>query len=195
MKNSEAAPTPPSSEQRHRQLRHSLKSTTIGGSALLSCLPSWAANAGQGQTLWETAVIGGAGGVVIGLVFVLKLYVYDPLKKRLQARQAARHIHNAGLTELHVAAANGDIQALTKLLLEGANPNATGSAGETPLMLAVKNDHRAAVRALLAQGADAQVKSHKGNTAIDIARKHKRLVMVDILNDHLASLESKVPAE
>jgi ankyrin repeat protein len=137
------------------------------------------------QTLAETAVIGGAQGLIMGVAGVLYFFVWKPLKKKRDAANQKKTILANELTPLMVAAAEGNDEEVGRLIAEGADVNACGKSGETALMMAAKNDRRATVRLLLQSGADVLAKTSKGNTARDIARQHKRLEVADILAEKM----------
>ncbi|MBI3986213.1 MAG: ankyrin repeat domain-containing protein [Lentisphaerae bacterium] len=59
-----------------------------------------------------------------------------------------------GNTALHVAAAEGDIAAIERLLAEGADLEARNAAGETPLLKAIVNMREESLVCLLDQGAE-----------------------------------------
>lgn len=64
-----------------------------------------------------------------------------------------------GQTPLHVAAEEGNLDAVEMLLSHEANPNAMDAAGLTPLSLAVLNSSYPIVAMLLAAGADPALKN------------------------------------
>jgi ankyrin repeat protein len=70
--------------------------------------------------------------------------------------------------QLHFASGDGDLQAVKRLLQQGADPNAFDDLGWTPLIHAAKRGHLDVVRCLLAAGAkvDARDEARVGNTAL-----------------------------
>ena len=94
-----------------------------------------------------------------------------------------------GNTPLHVAAQNGALDLVQKLLAKKANLNvknaqarATGfraAAGEqTPLMLAARNNRVAIMRALIEAGADTKLKGQDGGSLLLVAAASGRVQAV-----------------
>jgi uncharacterized protein len=83
------------------------------------------------------------------------------------------------------AARSGDVQAITTLLAQGADPNGqSGVNGWTPLMHAIHKHQKASVETLIAGGAD--VNAHagkKGITALMMAAGYGYADFVQILLD------------
>jgi hypothetical protein len=86
-----------------------------------------------------------------------------------------------GLTEMMIAAANGDLTRVKELMQYGANVNVVSKNGGTPLMFAARNGHASIVEFLLAVGADQDRKSDAGRTALDIARSLGYFEIVTLL--------------
>lgn len=85
----------------------------------------------------------------------------------LQLRAAAPD----GMTDLHRAAHRNDPASVRKLLLEGANPNATNRYGVTPLWLACQNGSASIVSLLLEGGADPHARQRGGETPLMTAAR------------------------
>lgn len=83
------------------------------------------------------------------------------------------------------AAIDGDLPEIKRLLLEGANPNATNRFGETVLMLAAANGDEESVKALLDGGADKNIKSKTGQTALDIAEETEQTGVAALLRHYI----------
>ena len=71
-----------------------------------------------------------------------------------------------GRTPLHYAAAEGRANDVTKLLAEGANPNAQDDNGWSPLHFAAQVVSADIARALLAAGANPELRDFYGNTVL-----------------------------
>jgi hypothetical protein len=82
---------------------------------------------------------------------------------------------------LRAAAENGDAGWLTRLLQQGANPNATDALKFSALMAAAMNGHNEIVRILIEKGADVNAKGDKGITALMVAAQHGRTSIVEQL--------------
>lgn len=70
--------------------------------------------------------------------------------------------------ELHFAAADGDLERVTRLLHDGHDPNAFDDLGRTPLHYAAIGGHVDVVRLLLASGASVNAHDERviGETAL-----------------------------
>ena len=88
----------------------------------------------------------------------------------------------ANLTPLQLAALESDAEAVTSLLVEGADPNVVDGYGWGPLHLAVLRADPEVVSALLEAGADPNAQSVDGLTALHLAARHRTSVVVtDVL--------------
>lgn len=76
------------------------------------------------------------------------------------------------LTALMMAANNGDVVLLDRLIAAGAGLDLADYYGFTPLMFAAEQGHEDAVRLLIKQGADLTPRSEDGLSALDYARMH-----------------------
>ena len=91
-------------------------------------------------------------------------------------------IGTGGLTPLHEAALQGDVESIEAALQEGADIEEFSPDGATPLTLATSKGHYDAIEKLLASGANIDAASTKGPTALMIsvrkqdARTVKQLV-------------------
>jgi len=74
----------------------------------------------------------------------------------------------SGMTPLHYAAMNGDVQLTELLLGKGADTEARTEKGETALHLAAARGHTEVVLLLLKNGADINAKDNEGRTTLDI---------------------------
>ena len=83
------------------------------------------------------------------------------------------------------AARSGDIQTITKLLAQGADPDSqSGVNGWTPLIHAIHKHQKASVETLIAHGADVNARAGtKGITALIMAAGYGYADFVQILLD------------
>jgi len=93
--------------------------------------------------------------------------------------------------ELIQAAANGDIDGLTWILNEGADPNAAGENGTIALVEAVRNRWYPAVDVLLDAGADPDIRDRYNNPVILMAARRGDLDVVQALIAAGAGLEGR----
>jgi ankyrin repeat protein len=68
--------------------------------------------------------------------------------------------------DLRIAAREGRMNDLERLLNLGVSPNATGTYGETALQYAARYNRVAVIRKLLAEGADPNLSDRDGNTPL-----------------------------
>ena len=93
-------------------------------------------------------------------------------------RQRQRKLKNAaagktpGGAAIHVAAQDGDAEALAACLLEGTAVDARNRRQHTPLMLAAEHGHPKLVAQLLAAGADASLTNTKRLNSRELASRH-----------------------
>jgi ankyrin repeat protein len=80
-------------------------------------------------------------------------------------------------------AMDGGVAKLHKLILAGAEPNATNADGETPLIIASELGKARVVEALLVKGADVNKKSAAGMTALRwaVTRNHTEVIEILLL--------------
>lgn len=71
-----------------------------------------------------------------------------------------------GDTPLHIAAINGNLEAIVLLLQEGAELNAKGEDGMTPLHYAVQMKQIDAIKILIEHDADPTVSDDFGDTPV-----------------------------
>ncbi|GFR94249.1 B-cell lymphoma 3 protein [Elysia marginata] len=97
-----------------------------------------------------------------------------------------------GLTPLHTAVDNGDLEQAELLLSHGADIDVTdGKSGRTPLFRAAESNHKPMVELLLKRGANAEVPSYAGVT-VSMAAQGRNLHGVLKL---LGSLQDKFGLE
>jgi ankyrin repeat protein len=76
------------------------------------------------------------------------------------------------VTDLHLAAQAGDVEAISRLVAAGADVNARDEYGNTPLKYASAEPGLAAVRQLIKLGADANLGDDRGVTPLHCAAGH-----------------------
>ena len=77
--------------------------------------------------------------------------------------------NNAGQTPLHIAARQGQLEAIEALLDKGINIHAQDKGGRTALHLAATSDDHDAIKLLISRGADASYLDKYGKKAEDLA--------------------------
>jgi ankyrin repeat protein len=85
---------------------------------------------------------------------------YCPDKRERGSFCSNNHTAKSGCTPLMVAAENGDLNRVRRLLKRRANVNATGPAGHTALILAANEGHVEVVKILLGAGADPNIRMY-----------------------------------
>src|SRR5579862_4232805 len=94
----------------------------------------------------------------------------DAVRTLLKDKAEINAAQGDGMTALHWAAKNDDLELVKSLLAAGANPKATTRIGEiTPLFLACQNGNAAMIEAMLKAGADAKAVKANGTTALMMA--------------------------
>ena len=97
-----------------------------------------------------------------------------------------------GMTALHWAARNGDVELTQMLLFAGANVKATTRLiGYTPLMMAAELGHANVIAALLTGGSDAKAANALGTTPLMLAAASGNAQAVTTLVENGAEIEAK----
>jgi ankyrin repeat protein len=97
-----------------------------------------------------------------------------------------------GMTALHWAARNGDLELTQMLLYAGANVKATTRlGGYTPLLMAADQGHANVIAALVASGADVKAANALGTTPLMLAAASGNPQAVTILVENGAEIEAK----
>jgi len=86
-----------------------------------------------------------------------------------------------GRTELWWAAGDGDVDALTRALTDGADVNAADIDGETPLHAAARGGHASAIARLAAAGVDVNARALYGTTPLHVAARMGHAAAVEAL--------------
>ena len=97
-----------------------------------------------------------------------------------------------GMTALHWAARNGDVELTRLLLFAGANVKAsTRLGGYTPLLLAAQQGRAAVIAALITAGADVKASNALGTTPLMLAAASGDAQAVTMLVENGAEIEAR----
>ena len=97
-----------------------------------------------------------------------------------------------GMTALHWAARNGDVELTRVLLFAGANVKAsTRLGGYTPLLLAAQQGHAAVIAALITAGSDVKAANALGTTPLMLAAASGDAQTVTMLVENGAEVEAR----
>lgn len=96
-----------------------------------------------------------------------------------------------GTTPLHHAVRDDDVEAVRRLLREGADPKVSNRYGVTPLSLAATNRDAAMIEILLKAGADPNAAMPGGQTVLMTAARTGNPDAVRILIQHGASVDTR----
>ncbi len=109
---------------------------------------------------------------------------FDDAHKRLAAEQALEAGHDDAYSllvdsgvdlTLPMAAQLGNLEAVERLIAQGADPNATSEDGSPALVLAARQGHGEVVNALLAAGATVDAQADRRATALHAAAREGHL--------------------
>lgn len=120
--------------------------------------------------------------LTLGLLtyFLLDYWIVD-----LEARDGR------GRTPLYLAAEQGDLETVRRLLDKGAMVDARDNCLWTPLMRAAQNGHLAVVQALLQAGADINVKDKDGYHALTAVVITNQVAMLEYLIEQGIALDAQ----
>jgi ankyrin repeat protein len=96
------------------------------------------------------------------------------------SRPGLRWINKGGMTALHFAAQQGDLESVKLLVEAGSNVNATTGIGYTSMMIATRMDEFDVVHYLLGKGANPNV-DEAGHTVLHLAVARTNLPLVQAL--------------
>ncbi len=114
----------------------------------------------------------------------------DALKQILEGKPDLAEFNSDGLTALHVAVQNGNVECASLLLSAGANPNVpTVLQRATALHFSAMGGGREIIDELLRRGADVNAVSKEGFTPLYYAVMFRRAEVVKTLLEHRAALK------
>lgn len=87
----------------------------------------------------------------------------------------------SGDTMLHIAAWQGSIEDMNKLILLGSDVNSVGDLGNTPLHHAVLFDQMESIKLLLNHNVNVDIKNESGEKPLDIAKRNNRKEIINLL--------------
>ncbi|HUQ88131.1 MAG TPA: ankyrin repeat domain-containing protein [Vicinamibacterales bacterium] len=116
----------------------------------------------------------------------------DAVKTLLKSAADVNAAQGDGMTALHWAAMNGDIELAQMLIFAGANVRATTRLGAyTPLYLASQQGHGKVIQALIKAGADVKSGTPNGTTPLMVAAASGEIDAVRALIDAGADVNAK----
>jgi ankyrin repeat protein len=119
----------------------------------------------------------------------------DAVRALLQQGADVNAAQGDGMTALHWAALNGDVDLASMLLYAGGNPGATTRLGAyTPLHLACRDGRAAMVKLLVDRGADVAARTTTGATPLMLAARAGQADAVRVLLDRGADPNAKESA-
>lgn len=108
---------------------------------------------------------------------------------RSDIKSAVNRMSPVGLTALHQAAVDGNVECANVLVLNGADVNVQDCEGWTPMHAAAMEGHTEFVHFLLLANADPSISSDEGETACDIARnKMTKKMLLAAMNGNFLEL-------
>ena len=97
------------------------------------------------------------------------------------AASDAREIEPGGVVELIYAAAEGDLEAIQRLVARGVELDVADYDRRTPLHLAAAEGHESVVQYFIDQGVELAPRDRWGGTPLDDAERHGRLRVAQLL--------------
>lgn len=120
-------------------------------------------------------------------ILILGIWLFDRIRKSRLSKEEIKQdldsqmVREEGLTDLMVAAAEGNVGRAEDLINYGADVNFKSLSGSTPLMYAARNNNAFIIELLLKHGADSRLKNAKGVTALEIAQNFKQYEAIAVL--------------
>ncbi|CAB4396890.1 ankyrin [Rhizophagus irregularis] len=101
------------------------------------------------------------------------------------------------MSNIWVAAANGDIQRVTELIRSGLSPNSKDSNGYTPLAAAASYNHFDLIEFLISEGADVNIRDNDNDTPLYVAENVEvaRKLLSHGADPFVKNSEGKTPAQ
>ena len=116
----------------------------------------------------------------------------DAVKSLLKKAADVNAAQGDGMTALHWAAMNGDLELAEMLIVAGANVRATTRLGTyTPLYLASQQGHAPIIQALIKAGADLKTGTPNGTTPLMVAAAAGEVAAVKVLIENGADVNAK----
>ncbi|MDH3643077.1 MAG: ankyrin repeat domain-containing protein [Gammaproteobacteria bacterium] len=111
---------------------------------------------GEGVSPWHVSAMAGHEAILA----LLATIVADP-----------NMITASGSTALLLAAENGNLAAVERLLAQEIKVDAKNKVGDTALICAVRNDHKEVAARLIASGANPHMRNTQDMSALDVAKR------------------------
>jgi len=101
------------------------------------------------------------------------------------------------MSNIWVAAANGDIQRVTELIRSGMSPNSKDSNGYTPLAAASSYNHLDLIEVLISEGADVNIRDNENDTPLYVAENVEvaQKLLCHGADPFVKNSEGKTPAQ
>ena len=116
----------------------------------------------------------------------------ETVKSLLKQAADVNAAQGDGMTALHWAAMNGDVELAQMLIFAGANVRATTRLGTyTPLYLASQQGHGKVIQALVKAGADVKAGTPNGTTPLMVAAASGEVDAVRVLLENGADVNAK----
>eukprot|EP00752_Nemacystus_decipiens_P014365 g12777.t1 len=155
----------------------------------------------RGRTLLDAAAVGGNPDVLTALLRAgaqpdVNVVSLSPKRQLMNDLLMGGADPNSdfgphGSTPLHQAAASGQAEVISALILRGANKDALCHNKTTPLMWAAEDGRQAAVETLLAAGADLSIRSATSDAALDYAAIQGHVPVIVAILRHGADVDSR----
>ena len=101
------------------------------------------------------------------------------------------HISRDYNTPLHIAAIDGNTEAVRVLLANGADPDVIQEDSRTPLLMACHRSNTPAALLLIDAGADLEIRDRQSQTAIMFAANKGELAIVEDMIKHGVNLDAQ----